>query len=70
MNDINDPLTPKEKQDAIKAVSQICTILICGSCVILAAQVMEVKHILMFSYGMGLLTRPLSERVTKLIERK
>ena len=70
MSDINDPLTKEEKKKAIDCVSQVSTILICGSIVILAAQVMEIKHILMFSYGMGLLTRPLSERVAKLIERK
>ena len=70
MSDINDPLTKEEKKKAVECLSQVCTILICGSVVILAAQVLEVKHILMFSYGMGLLTRPLSERVAKLIERK
>ena len=53
---IDDPLTKEEKKKAIECLSQVCTILICGSAVILAAQVMEVKHILMFSYGMGLLT--------------
>ena len=67
---IDEPLTKEERKSALKCLSQICTILICGSCVILAAQFMEVKHILMFSYGMGLLTRPLSERVAKLLERK
>jgi len=65
-----DNFTEKEKQKMKECVASICTMCICGSTVIIAAHFMEVKHILMFSYGMGLLTRPLTERVTKLIERK
>ena len=70
MSDINDPLTPEEKKKAVECLSQICSKLICGSVLILSTHFLEAQHILMFSYGMGLLTRPLSERVAKLIERK
>jgi len=67
---LDTELTPKEKKKMRECIAGICTILICGSIVMIAAQLMETKHILMFTYGMGLLTRPLTEKVTKLIERK
>ena len=67
---LDTELTPQEKKKMRECIASVSTILICGSIVMLAAQLMETKHILMFTYGMGLLTRPLTERVNKLIERK
>ncbi|QDP61632.1 MAG: hypothetical protein Unbinned8261contig1001_5 [Prokaryotic dsDNA virus sp.] len=68
----DDKLNKEELSKLYECVATITSITIMGVLIFIATTFQEMQGIrlLMYTYGLGLLTRPLSERMKKLIERK
>lgn len=66
----DDKLNKEELSKFYECVSVITSITIMGALIYVGSTFMQGGHLIMYTFGLGLLTRPLSNKMKKLIERK
>ena len=66
----DENLTKDERDRMYECIGLGTALMIMGALIYLGSTFMQGGHLIMYTFGLGLLTRPLSEKMKKLIERK
>ena len=66
----DDRLTEDERSKLNDCIALGTTLMIMSALIYVGSAFMQGGHLIMYTFGLGLLTRPLSARMKRLIERK